>query len=73
LVWLEEPTIPDDIYGHARILREGGVPIATGENFHTLHEFALVMRAEALPEVEATRARRASRNFDRFVTSRQRP
>src|SRR5438477_10174069 len=56
LVWLEEPTIPDDIYGHARIVREGGVPIATGENFHTLHEFAQFMRAEALtyPEPDVT-------------------
>jgi L-alanine-DL-glutamate epimerase-like enolase superfamily enzyme len=36
LVWLEEPTIPDDVAGHARIVREGGVPIATGENFRTL-------------------------------------
>lgn len=56
LVWLEEPAIPDDIQGHARIVREGGVPIATGENFHTLHEFAHFMRAEALtyPEPDVT-------------------
>ena len=56
LVWVEEPTIPDDIAGHARIVREGGVPIATGENFHTLHEFAHFMRAEALtfPEPDVT-------------------
>ena len=39
LVWLEEPTIPDDVEGHARIARDGGVPIATGENFRTLWEF----------------------------------
>ena len=39
LVWLEEPTIPDDFAGHARILQEGGVPLATGENLHSLHEF----------------------------------
>lgn len=39
LVWLEEPTIPDDVSGHARIAREGGLPIATGENFHTVYEF----------------------------------
>ena len=38
-VWLEEPTIPDDVSGHARIAREGGLPIATGENFHTVYEF----------------------------------
>src|SRR5436305_4874857 len=34
LVWLEEPTIPDDVAGHARIVRDGGLPIATGENLH---------------------------------------
>ncbi len=56
LVWLEEPTIPDDIAGHARIVRDGGVPIATGENFHTLHEFAHFIRAEAVtyPEPDVT-------------------
>jgi L-alanine-DL-glutamate epimerase-like enolase superfamily enzyme len=52
LVWLEEPTIPDDVTGHARILRDGGVPIATGENLHTLHEFAHFVRAEAVSYVE---------------------
>ncbi|MDX1540334.1 MAG: mandelate racemase/muconate lactonizing enzyme family protein, partial [Geminicoccaceae bacterium] len=35
LVWLEEPTIPDDPTGHVRISEQGGLPIATGENFHT--------------------------------------
>lgn len=39
LFWLEEPTIPDDIKGHAIIAKEGGVPIATGENFHSTYEF----------------------------------
>ncbi|MFO1350274.1 MAG: mandelate racemase/muconate lactonizing enzyme family protein [Gammaproteobacteria bacterium] len=39
LVWLEEPTIPDDVEGHARIAAEGRLPIATGENFHSLYEF----------------------------------
>jgi len=39
LYWLEEPTMPDDVAGHARIAREGGLPIATGENFHTVYEF----------------------------------
>jgi L-alanine-DL-glutamate epimerase-like enolase superfamily enzyme len=56
LVWLEEPTIPDDVAGHARILREGGVPIATGENLHTLHEFTSFVRAQAVsfPEPDVT-------------------
>lgn len=39
IYWLEEPTVPDDIQGHARIAREGGLPLATGENLHTLYEF----------------------------------
>ena len=39
LFWLEEPTIPDDVAGHARIAREGGLPLATGENLHTVYEF----------------------------------
>jgi len=56
IVWLEEPTIPDDIAGHARIVREGGVPVAAGENLHTLHEFAHYLRAEAVsyPEPDVT-------------------
>ena len=56
LVWLEEPTIPDDVPGHARILRDGGVPIAAGENLHTLHEFASFVRAQAVsyPEPDVT-------------------
>jgi L-alanine-DL-glutamate epimerase-like enolase superfamily enzyme len=31
LTWLEEPTIPDDPAGHARIVREGGLPVVAGE------------------------------------------
>jgi len=45
LVWLEEPTIPDDVAGHARIVAQGGVPIATGENLHTLYEFQHMISA----------------------------
>ena len=45
LVWLEEPTIPDDVSGHVRIVREGGVPIATGENMRTLWEFRAMIEA----------------------------
>lgn len=37
--WLEEPTIPDDYQSMARIARDGGLPIAAGENLHTLYEF----------------------------------
>jgi L-alanine-DL-glutamate epimerase-like enolase superfamily enzyme len=43
--WLEEPTIPDDIPGHVRILREGGLPIAAGENLHSIYEFQALIAA----------------------------
>lgn len=45
LVWLEEPTIPDDVPGHVRIVRSGDVPVATGENLHTLYEFQQLIAA----------------------------
>ena len=55
-VWLEEPTIPDDVPGHVRIVREGGLPIAAGENLHTLHEFRALVAAGGVtfPEPDAT-------------------
>ncbi len=54
--WLEEPTIPDDVEGHARIVREGGLPVAAGENLHSLWEFAAYLRAGAVtfPEPDVT-------------------
>ncbi|MFO1070192.1 MAG: mandelate racemase/muconate lactonizing enzyme family protein [Geminicoccaceae bacterium] len=39
LTWLEEPIVPDDMAGHARLVRDGGLPIATGENLRTLWDF----------------------------------
>jgi len=55
-VWLEEPTIPDDVPGHARIVREGGLPIAAGENLRTLHEFRALIAAGGVtfPEPDVT-------------------
>jgi L-alanine-DL-glutamate epimerase-like enolase superfamily enzyme len=56
LVWLEEPIIPDDVPGHARVVREGGVPVAAGENLHTLHEFRQLIAAGGVtfPEPDVT-------------------
>ncbi len=48
ITWLEEPTIPDDVEGHVRIAREGGLPIAAGENLHTLYEFRAMIAAGAV-------------------------
>lgn len=55
-VWLEEPTIPDDVPGHARIVREGGLPIAAGENLRSLHEFRQLIAAGGVtfPEPDVT-------------------
>lgn len=39
LVWLEEPTAPDDWNGHAQIAADGGLPLAAGENLHSVAEF----------------------------------
>lgn len=56
LTWLEEPTIPDDPEGHARIVREGGLPIAAGENLRSLWEFKQYIAAGAVtyPEPDVT-------------------
>lgn len=56
LLWIEEPTIPDDVTGHVRVVREGGTPVATGENMHTLYEFHTLMSAGGLtyPEPDVT-------------------
>ncbi len=39
IFWFEEPTIPDDYPGYAKIADATGVPLAMGENLHTIHEF----------------------------------
>ena len=55
-VWLEEPVEPEDIFGHARVIQEGGVPVATGENLRTLQDFANYIHANAVtfPEPDVT-------------------
>src|SRR4029450_13310391 len=54
--WLEDPTIPDDVPGHVRIVREGGLPIAAGENLHTVYEFRQLIAAGGVtfPEPDVT-------------------
>ncbi len=56
LVWIEEPTIPDDVEGHVRIVSQAGAPIATGENMHTLYEFRQMIAAGGVtyPEPDVT-------------------
>jgi len=52
LVWLEEPTIPEDFSGHNRILTEGGVPISAGENLHTIYDFQHMLNANGVSYIE---------------------
>ena len=54
--WLEEPIIPDDVAGHVRIAQEGGLPLATGENLHSLYEFRAIIEtgAVAFPEPDVS-------------------
>lgn len=56
LTWLEEPLQPDDMAGHARVVREGGVPIATGENLRTLWDFRHLIASGGVtfPEPDVT-------------------
>ncbi|MHB1023900.1 MAG: L-fuconate dehydratase [Acidobacteriaceae bacterium] len=47
--WMEEPTSPDDILGHARIRREvAPVRIATGEHCHNRVMFKQLLQAGAI-------------------------
>ena len=54
--WFEEPTIPDDYTGMARIAKEGGIPLAVGENLHTIYEFrhTLEVGQVAFPEPDVS-------------------
>jgi L-fuconate dehydratase len=47
--WMEEPTSPDDILGHARIRREAApTRIATGEHCHNAIIFKQLLQAQAI-------------------------
>lgn len=56
LVWLEEPISPDDVAGHARVVREGGLPIAAGENLRTVWDFRHLIASGGVtyPEPDVT-------------------
>ncbi|MFL6573481.1 MAG: mandelate racemase/muconate lactonizing enzyme family protein [Burkholderiales bacterium] len=52
LYWYEEPTIPEDVAGHARLARELAVPIAVGESLHSPHEFRRYIEERAVEVVQ---------------------
>ncbi len=58
LAWVEEPTNPDDVFGHAAIRRAvAPVPISTGEHAHNRIIFKQYFQAGAvdLIQIDATR------------------
>jgi L-alanine-DL-glutamate epimerase-like enolase superfamily enzyme len=54
--WLEEPISPDDVAGHARVVRDGGLPVAAGENLRSLWEFRHLIASGGVtfPEPDVT-------------------
>ncbi|MGB5512596.1 MAG: mandelate racemase/muconate lactonizing enzyme family protein [Woeseiaceae bacterium] len=52
ILWFEEPTIPDDYDGYAKIAEATGVPLAMGENLHTLYEFGYAFDRARLSYVQ---------------------
>jgi L-alanine-DL-glutamate epimerase-like enolase superfamily enzyme len=42
LTWFEEPIDPDDLDGYALIAAQTDIPLAAGENGHSVHDFSLL-------------------------------
>ncbi|WP_367304244.1 mandelate racemase/muconate lactonizing enzyme family protein [Demequina muriae] len=52
IAWLEEPLRADDLAGHVALKARTSVPIALGENLHTLHRFRDFIAAGAVDVVQ---------------------
>lgn len=52
ILWFEEPIIPDDYAGYGEIARATDVPLAMGENLHTMQEFDLAFAHAALSYIQ---------------------
>jgi L-alanine-DL-glutamate epimerase-like enolase superfamily enzyme len=52
VLWWEEPIPADDVDGYAQPAAALDIPIATGENLYTRHDFARFLRAGAVDIVQ---------------------
>lgn len=74
VAWLEEPTSPDDILGHAAIARGvAPIPIATGEHMANRIMFKQFLQADALQvlQIDATRVGGVNENITILLLAAQ--